>query len=366
MSRLIVLIPEGYFIDYFVYSFTPDAEESERDSSKTGETCRVEWTGKIRFRGAGLTSEELRKLISKYSPVAITVRLLYGGEEFKKTQVYDGDVLEKLKSLAVQSPLHIPPAVRLLRTLERIVPTPEIMLFFETAFFANLPLSERTYAIGGDLPDYYGEGLGDVRRFGYHGIFHGALAGKIRRKGIEARRILSICLEPIPEVAGICDGKPVTVSSGSTPLEGLPGNTTCGEIDPGIIMLLEEKKKWGPETINEMLSRRSGLTALTGKNVTIADVVRGDREFERARDLLEYRLLLSCGAAIGVMGGFDTVAFSGRYIEVAVRLAERIVPKLAGGASEPFLPSLFFMQDSLDKLIAESYCRSRLKAELAY
>ncbi len=366
MSRLIVLIPEGYFIEYFVYSVARDDEVTDRYHGPTGEMCKVEWTGKIRFRGEGLTSEELRKLIGRYSPEAIAVRLLYGGEEFKKTQVYDRAVLERLKSLAAQSPLHIPTAVRLLKILERIVPTPEILLFFETAFFANLPLSERTYAIDGNLPDSYGEGLGDVRRFGYHGIFHGALARKIRQKGIEARRVLSICLEPIPEVAGIYDGKPVTVSSGSTPMEGLPGNTTCGEIDPGIILLLEEKKKWGPETINEMLSRKSGLTALAGKNVTIADVVLREGEFGRARDLLEYRLLLSCGAAIGVMGGFDTVAFSGRYVAVADRLAERIVPKLARGAAEPSLPSLFFMQESLDRLMAESYCRSKLQAEIIH
>lgn len=366
MSRLIVLIPEGYFIEYFVYSIVPDEAASESYTGTSRETCKVEWTGKIRFRGEGLSLEELRKLIGKYSPEAVAVRLLYGGEEFKKAQIFDRAVLERLESLMAQSPLHIPPAVKLLKTLERSVPTPEILLFFETAFFANLPLSERTYAIDGSLPEFYGEGLGDVRRYGYHGIFHSAVAGKIRQKGIDARKILSICLEPLPEVAGIYDGKPVTVSSGSTPLEGLPGNTTCGEIDPGIILLLEEKKKWGPETINEMLSRKSGLTALAGKAVTIADVVRGGRAFECARDLFEYRLLLSCGAAMSVMGGFDSIAFSGRYVEVAERLAGRLVPKLIRASSDAIQPPIFFMQDTLDKLIAESYCRSKPTAESNY
>ncbi len=366
MSRLIVLIPEGYFIEYHVYSVESDSVATDGHATKPWEACSLEWTGKIRFRGEGLSLEELRKLIGKYSPEAIAVRILYGGEEFKRTQIYDRSILERLESLAARSPLHIPPSVRLLKALERIVPTPEIYLFFETAFFANLPLGERTYAIDGNLSEAYGEGLGDIRRYGYHGLFHGALAGKIKERGIDARKILSICLEPIPEVAGIYDGKPVTVSGGSTPLEGLPGNSTCGELDPGIILLLEEKKKWGPERINEMLSRKSGVTALVGRNATIAEVLRGGRDFEKASDLLEYRILLSCGAAMSVMGGFDTVAFSGRYVEAADRLAGRLIPKLIGASSAPFHPALFFMQDTLDRLIAESYCRSRLATTMTF
>lgn len=185
---------------------------------------------------------------------------------------------------------------------------------------------------------------------------------EIRRNGISARRVLSVCLEPVPEAVGIYDGKPVTVSSGSTPMEGLPGNSTCGEIDPGIVLLLEEKKKWGPETINDILERKSGLTAIVGERVTIDDVFNGESKYDSARNLFQYRVLLSCGPAAGVMNGFDAIAFSGRYVDAAKTLSEWLVPKLTQVSAERKQPPVFFLRDSLDQIIAENYCRAQLTA----
>lgn len=362
MRRLIVSIPEGYFLDYFVYSLDRDDFSTHGGLGNSGAGCRREWSGRMKFRGEGASADDVRKLIGKYLPEAVAVRILYGGEEFTKTHVYGRQLLEKLNSLVPQSPFHIPGAIRLIKDVGRIVPAPEIYLYFETAFFANIPVQEQTYALDNRLHDLFGGAAGKVRRFGYHGLFHSAVSREIKSNGIRARRVLSVCLEPVPEVAGIYDGKPVTVSSGSTPLEGLPGNSTCGEIDPGIVLLLEERKKWGPERINDMLERRSGLTAIAGEHVTVSDVFNGESTYDSAKNLFRYRVLLSCGSAAGVMNGFDAVAFSGRYVDAAERLSEWLVPKLLQSAAGPTNPSVFFFRDPLDQVIAESCCRSQLAA----
>ena len=352
MKRLLVLIPEGFFVDCFVYSL----DETLPDS--LNEPCRLERNSRIKLRGRGGSDEGIMRLIDKFRPEAVAIRILYGGEEFRKSEVYVSSLLGKLEKLIPQSPLHIPVAIKLIKMLGRTVPTPEICLYFETAFFADLPMQEQMYALDEEMPGLPQGSFGAVRRFGYHGLYHWAASEKIAEHR-NMRRILSVCLEPVPEVVAIYDGKPIMVTSGATPMEGLPGNTTCGEIDPGIILLIEEEKNMGPEMINEMLTRHGGLTAVAGEHVTIDEVFAGGDKYEAARNLFKYRVLLSCGSAIGLMNGVDAIVFSGRYINAAGKLSQWLIPKLVKPSMGTIKPLVFCMRDSVDRIIAETYCRSK-------
>jgi acetate kinase len=123
---------------------------------------------------------------------------------------------------------------------------------------------------------------------------------------------------------------PLTVSSGTTPLEGLPGETSCGEMDPGIILDLCRINGWGPEQINTVLTRQSGLLGLAGRRVTLAEVLASEGENLRlARDVERYRILLAVGAGLGALGGLDAIVFSGRYVEAAQSLAPWLIERIA-------------------------------------
>jgi acetate kinase len=63
-----------------------------------------------------------------------------------------------------------------------------------------------------------------------------------------------------------------TVTGGTTPLEGLPGETTCGDLDPGIILYLAEQMKWGPEQINALLTQESGLSSMAQRPLTLSEL----------------------------------------------------------------------------------------------
>ncbi len=364
MRRLIVLIPEGYFVDYFVYSIGVKSHSPGRSGAGSERGYSLEWKGRIKFRGEGVSVDDIPKLVAKYSPEAVAIKVLYGGELFGSVQVYGRRQLDKLNELVPESPLHIPAAMKLIKAVERSVPAPRIILYFETGFFRDLASQEQAYALDADL-GVAGATAESFRKYGYHGLLHRAAFTKSRELGLESRRIVSICLEPLPEVVGIYDGRPVTVSSGSTPLEGLSGNSNCGEIDPGIIMYLEKKKRWGPEIINNILTAKSGLTALAGERVTIADVLSGGGMYEAARSFFEYKVLLSCGAAIAGMGGLDLVAFSGRYAEAATKMAERLIARISGNLAPDRRPSLFMMQDTVADVIAGSYIASQPMEEYA-
>lgn len=245
---------------------------------------------------------------------AVAVLAPYGGESFRGPELVGPEVLSRLESLTVQAPLHVPSSAAIARGALELFPGTPVVFVFETSFFTSLPSREYSYALDSRTIKAMG-----LRRFGYHGLFHESacrLASDNRQKsGVDSPgRFLSICLEPRPEIAAVLGHLPQFVTGGATPLEGLPGETSCGEIDPSLVLTLAERMHWGPEQINDMLTRRSGLFGLTGRSVTLDETLRSEEEnLSRAAELLRYRLLQACGAGMAALGGLDGIVFSGRY-----------------------------------------------------
>lgn len=228
-----------------------------------------------------------------------------------------------------------------------------MVLFFETAFFSRLPRRESTYGIDRDVSESLA-----LRRHGYHGIYHEAAcayAARERNTPPRAGRVLSICLEPHPEIAAVLGNHPIMCTSGATPLEGLPGHTSCGELDPSIVLMLARKMKWGPEQINTVLTQQSGLLGLAGCPVMLDDIFAPEAvDMELARAVLESRILSACGAGMAAMGGVDSIVFSGRFVQVGQILGPRIATRLTfRGGNEHRPPQWLCFTESLDRVLAE-------------
>ena len=173
------------------------------------------------------------------------------------------------------------------------------------------------------------------------------------KRGIRAAaRVLSLCLGPRPELAAVIGSRQLMVTSGATPLEGIPGETVCGELDPSVVLTLREKMEWGPEEINMVLTQESGLLGLVGEPTTIQTLFESDNpDVKEAREIVQYRILQACGAGIAAMGGLDAIVFSGRYAAVGELhgpwLASRLVPRNQQGISfERF-------EESLERIVAD-------------
>lgn len=263
-------------------------------------------------------------------PDLVAVRLLRGGDAFPGPTLASPETIKALEDQAPDAPLHLPPAIERLRDCGRVFPGVPVMMLFETSFFAGLPERERICAVEPDAEKTF-----RLRRTGFHGLLHQAACSRVvrafRQKGKGAApRILSICLEPRPELAAAVGVRPVVVTGGVTPLEGLPGETSCGDLDPGLVVGLGEKRSWGPEEVDALLSRGSGLSALAGRPVTLGEVLGpGGGGLRLARSVLLHRLVLAGGAGAAAMGGVDAVVFSGRYAAAAGRLGRRLSARVA-------------------------------------
>jgi len=123
--------------------------------------------------------------------------------------------------------------------------------------------------------------------------------------------------------------RPITVTSGATPLEGLPGETNSGEIDPAVALALAGEAGLGPEGANALLVGGSGLFRSGGPPCALGDVLTSTRsECTRAREVLLYRMLLASGTAAAALGGVDAVVFSGRYVSCSAVVAQYVLPHL--------------------------------------
>ncbi|MFB3788042.1 MAG: hypothetical protein ACE15F_16915 [bacterium] len=283
---------------------------------------------------------------------AITIEAKYGGVVFSGPVRVDAEVLEKLKKLTPCAPLHMPELVELAQACQDVSPETPVVLDFETAFFASLPDREHSLGVDADLirdPN--------MRKFGFYGIYHEAAreyALECWPEIRESSRILSICLEPRPEIAAILGNKPVMVTSGVTPLEGLPGHTTCGDLDPNIVLTLAQKKEWGPEQINNVLTRESGLLGLAGRPITIQELFESDEaELQSIQDLMKYRIRLACGSGIAAMSGLDAIVFSGRYASAGKKLGPWLISRLSLPGSRKNNVYWDWFDEPVDQLLAD-------------
>ncbi len=324
-----------------VLVFRPDREMLTYTYFTNGEREPI-WAGRIGdYRVSKSSKERLVKLLRNLhancsnkansgGPEAIAIRIPFGGLTFGDHAIAGSQVIKKLENLIPQAPLHLPPILALIDSVMEVFYGIPAVLVFETAFFTRLP--QREYLYGLD-PGISRHGL--LRRYGFHGIFHDAACTRVSTKyreifGNGVPRILSVCLETRPELSAAIGRRAVTVTSGVTPLEGLPGKTTSGELDSSIILTLSHKMNWNAKRINSVLTKESGLHGLVGSTVNLQDVFCSKSEDVRlARELIRYRILLASGAGAAAMGGVDHIVFSGRYASIGEILGpwlESILP----------------------------------------
>jgi acetate kinase len=252
-------------------------------------------------------------------PDAVAHRIVHGGEAFVGPVRIDDGVLRRLLELVPLAPLHNAVA------LEGIAATagldvPQIAVF-DTAYFAELPERARRYA----LPPLPG-----VRRYGFHGWSHRSVVERyVALSGSPSPTLISLHLGSGASAAAIQYGRPVDVSMGYTPLEGLIMDTRPGDVDPGLILHLIEGGMSAGE-LSRLLHYESGLRALAGTASMLTLLARDDPQAHGALELYCYRIVKYVGAYLAVLGGrMDALVFTGGVGHGSVRVRRMVCEALA-------------------------------------
>src|SRR5437764_5873431 len=236
---------------------------------------------------------------------AVGHRVVHGGARFQSATVVDEEVEGALDALTPLAPLHQPRALAGMRAVGRLLPEVPAVACFDTAFHATMPPAAKTYALPGEWTERFG-----LRRYGFHGLSHAWAARRAREllgRPAEDLRVVSAHLGAGASLCAVAAGRSVATTMGFTPVEGLVMATRSGDVDPGLVLWLQQQGGVPADELGDALERRSGLAGLSGTSGDMRDVLAGvdagDEAARLAYDVWLHRLRAAVAAMAAAMGG---------------------------------------------------------------
>ncbi|MCK5450515.1 MAG: acetate kinase [Candidatus Omnitrophica bacterium] len=293
--------------------------------------------GAIEIIKETLMDKEIGVLNDLKDVAGVGHRVVHGGEEFNKSTTITDEVIESIEKFSELAPLHNPPSLEGIRSCMKILEGVPQVAVFDTAFHQTM--EERTFCYGVPYELYKKYG---IRRYGFHGTSHRFVslkAAEVLGKPVSDVNVITAHLGNGCSMAAIRGGKSVDTSMGFTPLEGLLMGTRSGDIDPAVVTFLMQRENLGPEEINDLLNKKSGLLGVSGISNDMRDILKarkeGNKRAKLAYDMFVYRIKKYIGAYTAVLGSVDAVVFTAGIGEKVAEIRDSIEKDLrflsAGG-----------------------------------
>jgi acetate kinase len=122
-------------------------------------------------------------------------------------------------------------------------------------------------------------------------------------------------------------GLSVDTSMGFSPTGGLMMGTRSGDLDPTVMTYLARVRAMGTDALERMVNKESGLLGVSGKSQDMRDLLEraaSDSQASQAIELYCYTARKHFGALAAVLGGVDTIVFTGGVGEHAPAIREKI------------------------------------------
>ncbi len=233
-------------------------------------------------------------------------------------------LLGKLKEISAYDPEHLPEEIKLIELFHKRYPSIVQVACFDTAFHAVMPTVAKLLPI----PRRFGK-VG-IRRYGFHGLSYAylmeeleKLAGKKAAKG----RVIVAHLGSGASLAAVKNGNSMDTSMGFTPSSGIPMSTRTGDLDPGVAAYLIQHEQLSPHQFNHLVNHESGLLGISETSASMEELLQSrhtDHRVAEAIDFFCYQTRKYIGAYAAVLGGLDTLVFSGGIGEHAPEVRKMI------------------------------------------
>lgn len=261
---------------------------------------------------------------SMHNIVGIGHRIVHGGPKYSKPTHINEEFINYLESYTNFDPEHIPAALKLIRAFQQRIPNVPQIACFDTAFFHNLPRVAQLLTFPSK---YQSEGL---RRYGFHGLSYTSLGSSFRELAGEDTangRVVYAHLGSGASLAAVHKGNPVDTTMSFTPASGIIMSTRSGDVDPGISWYLQQEHGVGPEEYKKMVNFESGLLGVSGLSADMYTLIQSEETNTHAADAVElfvYQVKKTIGSFSAVLGGLDSLVFSGGIGEQSSILRKRI------------------------------------------
>jgi acetate kinase len=269
--------------------------------------------------------DALARLGDGLDPDVVAHRVVHGGPRLDQHSLLDDRVLAELRRAIPFAPLHLPSELAAIDAVARRMPAVRQVVCFDTTFHRTMPEVARRLP----LPEAFDRA--GVRRFGFHGLSCEYVVGMV---GAEALgRAVIAHLGSGASLTAILEGRSVDTTMGLTPTGGVVMATRTGDLDPGVLLHLWRAHDLDADALEDLVNRRSGLLGLsgtTGDMRALLDALdRGDANVALAVDVFCASVRKHVGALATVLGGLDTLVFTGGIGEHAPGIRQRVCEGLA-------------------------------------
>ena len=243
---------------------------------------------------------------------AVGHRVLHGGDKFIESCIVDEACKKAIEECIPLGPLHNPANLKGILACEKAMPGKTQVAVFDTAFHMTMPPKAYRYAI----PTAYYEN-DHIRRYGFHGTSHRFVSKRaIELMGKDASdlKVIVAHLGNGSSLSAVANGKCQDTSMGLSPLAGVPMGTRSGDIDPCIVEFICNKYNMTPSECLNMLNKKSGMMAVSGKSSDFRDLEAGAKEGNEncalAREMFAYGVKKYIGSYAAALGGLDCLVFT--------------------------------------------------------
>ena len=238
-------------------------------------------------------------------PAAAGHRVVYGGLDHAVPERVSPQLLDELRAMVGFAPLHLPSAIQGIEAVAAYFPGLPQIACFDTAFHRRMPESAQRFP----LPrKFWEKGL---RRYGFHGLSYEYIMDKLGAEG--QCRLIIAHLGNGASMAAVENGQPIDTTMGFTPAGGFMMGTRSGDLDPGLLLYLMEEG-YDRKKLDRLVNHQAGLLGVSGISSdmkTLLDRSGVDSNAALAVELFCYHVRKQIGALTAVLGGLDTLVFTG-------------------------------------------------------
>ena len=269
----------------------------------------------------------LKEYIDIVSICGIGHRVVHGMKHVEP-ELVSQELLDELHQISAYDPEHLPQEIEMIELFRKGYPKLLQLVCFDTSFHNTMPRVAKQLP----LPRKY-EAMG-IQRYGFHGLSYAYLLEELGRvAGNEAAKgkIILAHLGNGASIAAVKDGKSIDTSMGFTPTSGLVMGTRTGDLDPGVAWFLMQSEKLNAEQFSNLINQQSGLLGISETSSDMQDLLKHQHKDTRAAEAVElfcYQTKKWIGSFATVLGGLDTLIFSGGIGENAPEVRSKICNNL--------------------------------------
>jgi acetate kinase len=270
-------------------------------------------------------------LKSEGLPVAgVGHRIVHGGDTYGDSVVINETVEADIDALSALAPLHNQIHLEGIRAAHNAFPDIPQVAVFDTAFHQTLPAHAYRFPIPSSLYDSHG-----IRRYGFHGTSHRFVSERAAALlEIDSFTGVTCHLGNGSSLAAISRGHSIDTSMGLTPLGGIPMGTRSGDLDPAVVLHLQNQLGYTPARVENLLNKESGLLGLSGISNDLREIEtaaeEGNESAALALTLFAYQVAKAIGGYLSILEKPVGIVFTGGIGENASEMRSRIINRMKG------------------------------------